>query len=105
MVSKSFFSLDTRCNGRSIVEVKKSDEPNAFHAVPTPPKSTTLVCQVLVAEGGELLLGLAVHLGRLLGLRHLPPGRLLALVVCRALDLPALLETVLYVSLFLTLNP
>jgi hypothetical protein len=45
-----------------------------------------------------VLLGLAVDRGRLLGLSHLPPGGLLALVVCGALDLPALLKTVIIVS-------
>jgi hypothetical protein len=40
-----------------------------------------------------VLLGLAVDAGGLLGLGHLPPRCLLALVVCGALDLPALLET------------
>jgi hypothetical protein len=45
-----------------------------------------------------VLLGLAVDRGRLLGLSHLPPGGLLALVVCGALDLPALLKTVIIIS-------
>jgi hypothetical protein len=59
------------------------------------PTSTLFInCRRLVSERGELLLGLAVDLGRLLGLGHLPPGSLLALVVCSTLDLPALLETV-----------
>lgn len=50
--------------------------------------------QPLVSELGELLLNLSIHLRRLLGLRKLPPGRLLALVVGSTLDLSPLLESV-----------
>ncbi len=47
----------------------------------------------LVAVFGELLLRLLVHLGVLLGIDQMSPCRLLALVVCRTLDLSPLLES------------
>lgn len=47
----------------------------------------------LVSELSELLLGVLVDLGAVLGLEKLLTGSNLALVVCGALDLSPLLET------------
>lgn len=54
----------------------------------------------LVAVRSELLLGLVIDLGGLLGLGQLPPCCLLALVVCSTLDLSSLLESVATKSVF-----
>lgn len=66
----------------------------------TSPKPTLfIICRLLVSEGSEVLLSLVVNLGRLLGLGHLPPCGLLALVVCGALDFSTLFQTAVRVSL------
>lgn len=86
-------TLDTFWTGRSKVEVEKIPRAQCIPRHTSSPTPTLfIICRHLVTERCEVLLGLAVDGGGLFGLGHLPSRRLLALVVCGALDLPALLE-------------
>lgn len=72
----------------------------SFQTLPAqqPPTSSQPTVNRLVSQLGQLALDLVVNLGGLLGLGELSSDGLLALVVCRTLNLASLLESVIDVS-------
>ena len=84
-----------REKGRSVCRPSSLRENRSrFHPIPSQTQATSRATRYLVSEGSELALGLLVNTRRLLGVDELAASGLLALVVCTALNLSALLKSV-----------